>query len=160
MVKSWPFQGLSDLQLGDEKVTAWITWRVCFSWTSPSGLFLVTPKLPSTLWGPLGSAGWDEPQVFHPKKSAKVFGFLGFFFIVPPLQNKSMPKRKKPFFLGWRVFCERYSVENVLFGSCGLESKSIAKHSSTLFRTYELWGMIGRIVLLPSGLFRGVLEVR
>ena len=27
MVK-WPFQRLSDLQLGDQKVTAWITWQV------------------------------------------------------------------------------------------------------------------------------------
>ena len=29
MVKTWPFQRLSDTQLGDKKVTTWIAWHGC-----------------------------------------------------------------------------------------------------------------------------------
>ena len=35
----WPFQRLSDLQLGDKKVTAWITWQVVLSQAPPPPKF-------------------------------------------------------------------------------------------------------------------------
>ena len=34
MVKTWPFQGLSDLHLGNQSRSLWITWWLCYSGTS------------------------------------------------------------------------------------------------------------------------------
>ncbi len=51
MVK-WPFKGLSDLQLGDQKVTAWITWVVYF--LSHYGSFLAHPCIDVQFQGSTG----------------------------------------------------------------------------------------------------------
>ena len=47
-----PFKGLSDLQLGDQKVTAWITWKEFSADMSMVMVFPVTAS-PALEWGVL-----------------------------------------------------------------------------------------------------------
>ena len=114
----WPFQNSSDLQLGDQKVTAWITWYIRFLGCTYLDWYLLEKwdDYPPTTWTtikwPLLIAITWSPFPPKPARVAYVFQVMSWESKSTPPPIPPPPQEIKPYIQGiikgwwWLINCE------------------------------------------------------
>ena len=151
VVKTSPFNSLSDLQIGNQKFTAWITWGWCFCcsiFLSLGGFndFLLIPLLGQTtsLEYIIIEMGWNN-QLTTEDAPPQKNGWFDLDIQTPPDRCiKCMCIYIYIYVFNIYIYIHRFMHIHIHTGTCNTSLPTCVEHDKTWFQWHMRWPSVAR----------------